>query len=222
MGLGQIDVRNVPGLLTSIEQHRSAMLAIETPLDDGTMDGKGLFDDGVTVAEACSVSKKKINAEHLFSYTLLAQARCCVEIGTNVGISSAYIGVAMAAGGPGWELHTIESSPYRVRFAKRLHASLGLDGIHYHSGLFYDVLPDLLDSLGDRVDLAFIDGQHQYQPTLDFFNAIYEHTTPTALLIFDDIEWSDGMKDAWKVIKVDKRIAISTSFAGVGFTVTTR
>lgn len=223
MGVANLRFENVRSTLSKIEQHRRRLSADESLLVTGDLGQSGVFDDGVTVAGAVGVSKKRANAEHLFSYTVLTEAKCCIEIGTNVGISSSYIAAAMNAGNPDWQLHTLESSPYRIRLARQLHDDLGLRNIHYHQGLFYDTLPDVLKGLYSPVDLAFIDGQHQYQPTLYFFDTIYRYSAPNALFIFGDIEWSDGMKDAWAKVQANSdRVVHSTSIAGVGFALTRR
>lgn len=220
MFLTGLTAEQTSAMLSRIEEWRQRRIADKSQLVTGMFPQAGLFDDGVTVAEACGVSKKKPNAEQLFSYSILTGARCCIELGTNIGISSSYIAAAMSAAGPDWELHTIDTSPYRIGLAKEMHASLGLLSIRYHAGLFYDVLPSLVSTIGKRIDLAFIDGQHQYQPTLDFFNLIHPYSTSNALFIFDDIEWSEGMANAWAKIQSDKRVLFSTGISGVGFALT--
>lgn len=220
MGLANLRSENIRSTLKRIEDYRLKLAADTSPLVTENHGPPGVFDDGVSIADAAGVSKKKVNAEHLFSYTVLTEAKCCVEIGTNVGISSSYIATAMNAGGPDWQLHTLESSPYRIRLAKGLHQDLGLTNVVYHQGLFYDILPSVLKGLDAPVDLAFIDGQHQYKPTIDFFDMIYAHSAPNALFIFDDIEWSDGMKNAWIEVQKSDRVVMSTAISGVGFMLT--
>jgi len=202
-------------VLDRIEEWRNAQLVNSQALNDGSLGDGGPYDTG-SISDACKVSKKKGAAEHLYMMTFLSRPSCSLELGTNIGISSSYIAAAMAARSPNFELHTIEASPYRLRLAKELHTSLGLK-VNYHGGMFYDVLPKVLDQLGQKVGLAFIDGQHQFQPTLDFFDLIYPYSTPSALFVFDDIEWSDGMKNAWQAIKADKRFSFTTELTGVGY-----
>ncbi|WP_244564589.1 hypothetical protein [Rhizobium sullae] len=104
--------------LAKIEEHRLKLASDKSPLATGDLGVAGIFDEGCSISDAVGVSKKKMNAEHLFSYTVLTEAKCCVETGTNVGISSSYIAAAMNAAGPDWQLHTLESSPYRIRLAR--------------------------------------------------------------------------------------------------------
>nr|WP_244564585.1 class I SAM-dependent methyltransferase [Rhizobium sullae] len=121
------------------------------------------------------------------------------------------------------------ATPHAGKFAlphsagEGLHKDLGLNSVSYHQGLFYDTPPAVLKGLNAPVDLAFIDGQHQYKPTLDFFDMIHQYSSPNALFIFDDVEWSDGMRNAWKKVEENSaRVIMATSIAGVGFALTRR
>jgi predicted O-methyltransferase YrrM len=143
----------------------------------------------------------------LFSLARTTKPLHVLELGTNVGISSAYLGAALKANGQKGRLTTLEVSPYRLRLAKEVHRNLGIDNISYVKGLFVDVLRPALADLGS-VDLAFIDGHHQYQPTLAYFEEIFGFSSPGAVFVFDDIRWSDGMRRAWSRIQADDRLGL--------------
>ena len=66
------------------------------------------------------------------------------------------------------------------------------------------------------IDLAFIDGHHQYQPTLDYFEEIFRFSTPDTVFVFDDIRWSDGMKRAWSQIQSDDRLNLIVDLSRIG------
>jgi len=148
----------------------------------------------------------------------LTPARC-VELGTSVGMSGSYIAAALSANGAG-RLVTIEGQQPSADIATAGFAQLGVaDHVQVVVGQFGDVLPGVLDELGG-VDLAFIDGHHLYQPTLDYFDAISSVTAPGGLLVFDDIAyWHEGMKEAWDEIAADRRVTGTVTVAGVGFAV---
>ena len=144
-----------------------------------------------------------------------------LELGTNIGISSAYQAGALQLNGNGW-LVTLESSPYRLRLARRLHEKLGLtDNISYKMGLFADTLEQLLKEL-EPIDYAFIDGHHLYQPTLDYFNTILNYAADQAVFVFDDISWSTEMKQAWGELKQDLRVIVAADFGSMGVCVIDR
>ena len=83
----------------------------------------------------------------------------------------------------------------------------------YVLGLFEDTLES---ALGEPVDFAFIDGHHQYEPTLDYFDRIWRRSREGAVFIFDDIRWSVGMERAWARLKTDPRLSIVVDLCGLG------
>jgi predicted O-methyltransferase YrrM len=203
------------GVLGGIEAERELMLSSAEPLADGTLGAGGRHDEGVSVRGACMVSKGRRSATFLYLLVREFKPSVAFELGTNVGISSAYQAAALKLNGGG-RLITLEASPYRLRLAKRLHERLGLtDEVSYRPGLFSDTLGRALKESGP-VDYAFIDGHHQYRPTLDYFDMICRRATEGAVFVFDDIVWSSGMKRAWGEIKADKRAAVAADFGTMG------
>lgn len=194
-----------------IESERRRMLSSQSPLVVGDHGLPGPFDEGKTISAACRVSKRRRAAEFLGAVTESFAPKIGIELGTNVGISAAYIATAM----PGGKLVTLEASPYRIAQARRVHDNLGLRNVEYVQGLFADTLPETLQRLG-HVDFAFIDGHHQYQPTLDYFDAIHPFMLPGSVVVFDDIRWSKGMRRAWKEIRSDGRIGVAVDFYHYG------
>ena len=190
-----------------IEVERKRLLACREPLNNGSLGEGGLYDNGVTVQQACLVSKPPKPALLLFMLTRAIKPSHVIELGTNVGISSAYIGAALKLNRQNGKIITLDASPYRLRLAKEVHRNLGIDNISYVEGLFTDTLNPSLIQLGS-IDLAFIDGHHQYQPTLDYFEEILKSSTPEAVFVFDDIRWSDGMKKAWSQVQSDDRLGV--------------
>jgi predicted O-methyltransferase YrrM len=143
----------------------------------------------------------------LYALVRVYRPRLILELGTNVGISSSYLASAQQFNGGSGRLITCEASPNRIRLARHNHRSLGLTNTEIVEGLFSDTLDSVLESCGE-IDFAFIDGHHQYQPTLDYFDKIYSHSSLNAVFVFDDIRWSEGMTRAWNEIVADRRLEV--------------
>ncbi len=198
-----------------IEAERTRLLTQNISLVDGSLGDGGLYDDGVTIHDACSVSKSPKSALLLFLLTRFIRPLTIIELGTNVGISSAYIGAALKANGQNGRIITLDASPYRLRLAKEVHHNLGIDNISYVEGLFADTLTPALTRCAS-VDLAFIDGHHHYQPTLDYFENILTFSNPDTVFVFDDIRWSNGMRKAWSQIQTDDRLGLILDLSSIG------
>jgi predicted O-methyltransferase YrrM len=199
-------------LCEQIEHWRADLLQDNSLLVDGSEGPAGIYDEGQTVADACRVSKPKASARLLHSLAAEYRPENVLELGTNVGISSAYLAAA------GCRVTTLEASPYRLRLAKGLHGRLGLQ-LEYVQGLFTDTLAKTLAAL-PPVQMAFVDGHHQYEPTLRYFEAIAEKAAPNCVFIFDDIRWSDGMRRAWKELKANPDFQTVADLGDMGVAIT--
>jgi predicted O-methyltransferase YrrM len=194
-----------------IEAARAHMRRDQSPLVDGSLGPGGPHDRTETVSSACGRSKAAHRALLLYNLVAAFRPRRILELGTNVGISAAYLRAAQREG----SLTTMEASPYRLRLARRLHEALDLDNIDYVEGLFADTLDATLDKAGP-IDMAFIDGHHQYRPTLDYFEAIRRKAAPSCVFIFDDVRWSAGMEQAWDELQKDGRLALTADLKWIG------
>jgi predicted O-methyltransferase YrrM len=202
-----------------IERIRSQLLNNTDPLIDHTLEEPGIYDnEKQTIKDVCSASKPPRAARFLYCLVRALKSKCVLELGTNMGISSAYLASAIEENGAGGRLVTMESSPYRQRLAAQNHERLGLNGITYVGGLFADTLNSALRGCGE-IDLVFIDGHHQYKPTLDYLNQCISHVSRNCVFVFDDIRWSDGMKRAWSEIKDDPRFDLVLDLQSIGLCV---
>jgi predicted O-methyltransferase YrrM len=199
-----------------IERLRVEMLNSDAPLVDDTLGEPGIYDGGgKTIRAACQVSKPPRAAFFLYCLVRAFKSSRVLELGTNVGISSAYLRAAGTRNPDPQQVITLESSRYRQRVAMRLHKELGLGGIGYVQGLFSETLASVLEE-EIQPDFAFIDGHHQFQPTLDYLNQIAACATSGCVVVFDDIDWSEGMKRAWSTISGDQRFSVILDFHTVG------
>jgi predicted O-methyltransferase YrrM len=97
------------------------------------------------VASLATRSSKPPDAA-LFLFALVRRSRPdrVLELGTNLGISAAYLGAALRLNGGG-SLVTIDASKERMRVARDVLAGLGLEGVvETRLGRFQAVLPEVL------------------------------------------------------------------------------
>ena len=137
-----------------------------------------------------------------------------VELGTSLGISTAYL----ASGKADIEVFTFEGCPETAQLAKENFNKMNLENIDITIGDFQETLAKKLEEI-KNVDLAFIDGNHQQESTISYFEEILKYANNDSIFIFDDIHWSSGMESAWEYIKSHKRttLTIDLFFMGIVF-----
>jgi len=168
------------------------------------------------VSEVCRIMSKS-KSECLFLYYLIKILKpgYSIELGACLGISAAYIGVALKENNNG-RLVTLEGSPGRAKIAIENLESLGLGNyVSVLEGRFQDVLANHLNSI-ERLEFAFIDGHHDELATIGYFNQLIPKFTGGGIMVFDDIFWSAGMNRAWKRIKKSEAVKDSFEFIGMG------
>jgi predicted O-methyltransferase YrrM len=208
-----------------IEQERAKLLSSREPL--ASIGPPGPYDAGLTVHDACLESRRLHDAVALYLIARELAPMRVLELGTNVGISSAYVAAALTDG-TGDTLTTLEASPARAELAHRMHSELGFTNVKYVVGLFDDTLESALTeqpgegAAAAPVDFVFIDGHHEYEPTLDYFDRIWKHSAEGALFVFDDIRWSGGMERAWRLLQQDPRLSVVVDLCGFGVGIGTR
>ena len=163
---------------------------------------------------AKNAAKSKKLGQLLFRIADYYKPATIIELGTSLGLSAAYL----AMGNPAARLITCEGAPAIARLAQENFSLLEINNAAVTVGNFNDTLPVVL-SEQNGIDLAFIDGNHRKQPTLQYFEALLQKINRPGILIFDDIHWSREMEEAWETIKEhpDCMLTIDLFFLGLVF-----
>jgi len=137
-----------------------------------------------------------------------------IELGTSLGITTAYL----ASANPAAKVTTFEGSNAIAKIAGHNHQLLGLTNIDLIEGNFDKELPRWL-AQNKKVDFVFIDGNHAYKPTMAYFEALLDVVEDHSILVFDDIHWSKEMEEAWAQISAHPSVTLSIDlfFIGVVF-----
>ncbi|MGH7890574.1 MAG: O-methyltransferase [Thermodesulfobacteriota bacterium] len=167
------------------------------------------------IGEVCrSASTSNMWAFLLFKLIREFKPSICLELGTCLGISTSYQAAALELNGHG-KIVTLEGSESLASLSRENFKKLGFKRIAVHAGRFQDTLGGVLHKQG-HIDFAFIDGHHDKQATLAYFEQIFPFLTEKAISVFDDISWSKGMGEAWNIIAADERVKASVDLGGVG------
>jgi len=198
----------------SIEQIRKSLLANSKVL---TIED---FGAGSTLTKsnkrkvrdiARSALKPKKFGQLMFRIVNHYQANNIIELGTSLGITTAYLASANLKG----NVYTFEGAKQAAAIAKQNFNSLSLNNIRVIEGNFDNTLQKQLNKI-NSVDFAFVDGNHRKNPTIQYFEQLLEKSTGSSVFIFDDIHWSKEMEEAWKFIKHHSAVTITIDLFFIG------
>jgi len=138
-----------------------------------------------------------------------------LEIGTNLGVSGQYFLKAIDKK-KNTKFITIEGVKKLCEIARNRFEFISSDKkfkvIH---GLYDEKILELKKSK-IKFDLVFIDGNHRFDSTIKYYELLRKHFAQNAIVIFDDINWSVGMVNAWKKIIKDESVVLSIDFFKLG------
>lgn len=186
------------------QEARRAVARVEL-IRAGVTRGAGLFE--VTHADTVDPTRTAAQIAHRSSVTaewgtflyLCAEsfrARTILELGSCAGISGCYLASSKHC----QRFITVEGSTSLASLARSNIKQISKSA-EVVNALFDDALDGILPTLRDGIDLAYIDGQHEYEPTLHYFQRLAPHFNKGALVVFDDVHWSKGMWRAWEILQ---------------------
>jgi predicted O-methyltransferase YrrM len=143
-------------------------------------------------------------ARMLFRLVKYLKPNTIVELGTSLGISALY----QAAGNPSAKVYTLEGCPETARLAQENFNAFPNYNIELTVGAFENTLPFILEKVNE-IDFLFVDGHHQLKPTLQYIEMCFPKLSKDAVVVVDDINWSEEMREAWQQLVADKRFTLS-------------
>ncbi len=185
-----------------------------------------MIDLGVGSRNISNTEKRKISAiaktslsspwqcKILFKLLQFLKPSTFVEIGSSLGISSAYLG----SSAPQAQGYALEGNPDSLIIAKNVSRTLKIKNIEFVEGNFNQTLPSVINQLNE-VEFVFFDGNHRKEATLNYFEMVKPKTAKHSILVFDDIYWSKGMKESWEQIKKDPFIQCTVDFFYFGLAI---
>jgi len=160
---------------------------------------------------AKNAAKPPKYARMLFRLMAYLKPKNVIELGTSLGISSLYI----SSGNPQMKLTTLEGCDATADYTRKQLKQFADLNIEVVTGNFDTTLTTCLQSK-HKVDAVYIDGNHRLEPTLRYFEMCLPYMHDDSFIIFDDINWSEEMKEAWKKIIQHPRVRISINLYMMG------
>lgn len=172
--------------------------------DFGAGSLKGSYKQRVVSDIARNAGRNEKFGKLLFRIVNKYGCKKIIELGTSMGLGTSYLALANTLS----EVITLEGSKEIAAKAGQHFSELKLNNVKQVVGNFDDTYTTVLRDY-KPVDLVFIDGNHRKEPTLDYFKQSLDAIHNDSILIFDDIHWSKGMREAWDEIAQDSRVRLS-------------
>jgi predicted O-methyltransferase YrrM len=157
-----------------------------------------------------SISAPKIG-RFLFRLIEEFKPKTVFELGTSLGVNTIY----MAAANHKTKITTFEGSSSLCQIAANNFRKFPIPAINLVEGNINETLKTELSNY-QKIDLVFFDANHQYAPTIQYFEQCLEKAHEDSIFIFDDIYWSKGMTQAWKTIQNYPSVSITIDFFQIG------
>ena len=150
-------------------------------------------------------------AQLIYRLAANIKPRTIIELGTCLGITTAYL----AKAAPEAKVITIEGCPETAALARENLDKLHVQNAELLTGNFDDLLPQIINNT-ESLDFVYVDGNHRKDATLNYFEWCLPKLSQNSIMIFDDIYWSKGMKEAWTQIKAHPEVSVSIDLFWIG------
>jgi predicted O-methyltransferase YrrM len=165
-----------------------------------------------TIEDIAKKSLKKPSLAQLF-YRIIKfyEYKNILDLGTSLGLTTAYFGKV----DKNIEVKSFEGCAETAKIAQENFDKLALKNIKMIVGNIDKTLPEKLNETA-RLDFVFFDANHRYEPTIRYFEQCLSKAHDESCFVFDDIYWSEEMRQAWQTIQNHESVKISIDLFWVG------
>ena len=143
------------------------------------------------------------------AYSLEFRGLTIVELGTSLGVTTAY----MAAMDSRNRVVTFEGCEAVANMARENWKALNINNIECRVG---EIDAEQLTRDIEHLDVAFIDANHTYVSTCEYFDVLAGKVREKSVIVVDDIHCSEEMEKAWKAICADERVTSTIDLYQMG------
>ncbi|MDP2088131.1 MAG: class I SAM-dependent methyltransferase [Flavobacteriaceae bacterium] len=152
------------------------------------------------IAKNAGISTKR--AALLIRLVQYFKPKNLLELGTSLGLST----YCLHLGNPQTNIETLEGCLEIARIAINQLHKFGVKPT-LNVGNFEETLPISLKN--KTFDFIYIDGNHQKEATISYFEQCLKSVHNDSIIIFDDIHWSEEMGKAWEIIQKNPLVTVS-------------
>ena len=191
---------------TILEKYRNSLLANKNTIevtDFGA--GSRVFKSNTRaicdIVKNAGISPKR--AQLLFRIVKYFQPKNILEIGTSLGLATSALALTENS-----NVLTLEGCPETMKQCQLQLQKFNLNNVTCVNTEFsiqlktYNLQPT-------TYNLIYFDGNHSKKATLEYFELLLPTISNETIWIFDDIHWSEGMEEAWEVIKKHPKVTVT-------------
>jgi len=160
------------------------------------------------IAKNAGITTKR--QQLLFRLVKYFNSESILELGTSLGLGTSAISLA----NPSAKITSIEGCPNTSKIAQSLFDEFKLNNIQLQNSSFEDFFKL---QTSEKYDLVYVDGSHNKENTLHYFETLLNQVKSSSVLIFDDIYWSPEMTEAWQQIIQHPKVTVSIDTFYWGF-----
>jgi predicted O-methyltransferase YrrM len=206
--------KNQLPLFHEIEQQRKKLLQSSEVLSFKDLGAGGDGTNGLKQVKVARVARRSLKqaryARFLYRLAKYLRAVHIVELGTSLGITTAYLSAV-----PGALVHTVEGDANIREVALANWAALSINHVDSHVFNLNEKWQELVHSM-DRIDLLFIDANHKKEAMLLYYQQAKPRLHEKSVVVFDDIYWSEDTQQAWEVLKKETDVTLSLDIFQMG------
>ena len=202
----------------TIEALRKKMLRDTREIDYVDYGSGAKIHGNVSKRSVCDIARGSLESAkygQLLSRLVVWLGRCSsarlniLELGTSLGVTTAYMAMMDSRN----KVVTYEGCPAVAEIAKENWKALGIKNIDCRVG---EIKVEELEKDIPIWDVAFVDANHTYASTREYFNVLAEKAHEKSVLVVDDIHYNEEMEEAWKAICADERVTSTMDLYQMG------
>lgn len=149
-----------------------------------------------------TIAKRGVSSFHdsliLKSLIIYAGSKNVLELGSSIGLNAIVL-----AQGVDVSVTSIDIDPQLIAIAQRNAQLLDLEASINFVNADADHFIDKMHKEEVRFDFIYIDANHTFDATIRYYEKLKSLLSQQGIMVFDDINWSKPMNNAWGEIKND-------------------
>ncbi len=163
----------------------------------------------------CNIAKKSLKSKDLaqliYRIALSNHSHNILELGTSLGITTMYLALTDSTA----RVVSLEGCQAVANCALSALNLRGIKNVEIITGNIDNTIKGVVSTF-DSLDFVLFDANHRKEPTMYYFNECLTKVHDKTIFVFDDINHSDEMREAWKEICGNEKVRVTIDIFHLG------